>query len=195
MVCRGPCSFGSDPCHRRHPGSCSGGSHPDRHQRQDYDRRAAGGVHQGVRHRPLGGNFWYDPASGLWGVMGREAFGVLQPGLPYGPVSPTASAGNTGVFINGRQINLTEALYIKSLLGVGPAGTLVARRPVRQLRRGGEPGPGRKSFRHREGGGSVPRRQQLLLQQRDGTECADHAGVRQRDDRHPGQQGGLHHRV
>ena len=67
--------------------------------------------------RPLGGNFWYDPASGLWGVVGREAFGVLQPGLPYGPVSATASAGNTGVFINGRQINMTEALYIKSLLG------------------------------------------------------------------------------
>ena len=67
--------------------------------------------------RPLGGNFWYDPASGLWGVVGREAFGVLQPGLPFGVVSPTASAGTTGVFINGRQINLTEALYIKSLLG------------------------------------------------------------------------------
>lgn len=66
---------------------------------------------------PLGGNFWYDPASGLWGVVGREAFGVLQPGLPYGQVSPQASAGNTGVFINGRQINLAEALYIKSLLG------------------------------------------------------------------------------
>jgi hypothetical protein len=67
--------------------------------------------------QPLGGNFWYDPVSGLWGVVGREAFGVLQPGLPYGPVSPTASAGTTGVFINGRQINLAEALYIKSLLG------------------------------------------------------------------------------
>ena len=67
--------------------------------------------------RPLGGNFWYDPTSGLWGVVGREAFGVLQPGLPFGAVSPTASAGNTGVFINGRQINPTEALYIKSLLG------------------------------------------------------------------------------
>jgi hypothetical protein len=66
---------------------------------------------------PLGGNFWYDPASGLWGVVGREAFGVLQPGLPFGAVSATASAGNTGVFINGRQINTTEALYIKSLLG------------------------------------------------------------------------------
>lgn len=67
--------------------------------------------------RPLGGNFWYDPASGLWGVVGREAFGVLRPGLPYGPVAPTASAGTTGVFINGRQINMAEALYIKSLLG------------------------------------------------------------------------------
>ena len=67
--------------------------------------------------QPLGGNFWYDPASGLWGVVGREAFGVLRPGLPYGPVAPTASAGTTGVFINGRQINMAEALYIKSLLG------------------------------------------------------------------------------
>ncbi|MEO8200756.1 MAG: hypothetical protein ABI679_09570 [Gemmatimonadota bacterium] len=67
--------------------------------------------------RPLGGNFWYDPASGLWGVVGREAFGVLRPGHSYGQLSPVASAGNTGVFINGRQINMAEALYIKSLLG------------------------------------------------------------------------------
>jgi hypothetical protein len=67
--------------------------------------------------RPLGGNFWYDPASGLWGVVGREAFGVLRPGHAYGTLSPTASAGTTGVFINGRQINLAEAMYIKSLLG------------------------------------------------------------------------------
>ncbi len=67
--------------------------------------------------RPLGGNFWYDSASGLWGVVGREAFGVLRPGHAYGTVSPSASAGTTGVFINGRQINMAEALYIKSLLG------------------------------------------------------------------------------
>lgn len=67
--------------------------------------------------QPLGGTFWYDSASGLWGVVGREAFGVLRPGHSYGPLSPTASAGTTGVFINGRQINMAEALYIRSLLG------------------------------------------------------------------------------
>ena len=66
---------------------------------------------------PLGGNFWYDPRSGLWGVTGREAFGLLRPGHEYGPLAPTASAGNTGVFINGRQINLAEALYIRNLFG------------------------------------------------------------------------------
>ncbi len=67
--------------------------------------------------QPLGGNFWYDSVSGLWGVVGREAFGVLHPGHAYGPLSPTASAGNTGVFVNGRQINMAEALYIRALLG------------------------------------------------------------------------------
>ena len=66
---------------------------------------------------PMGGDFWYDPKSGLWGVKGREAFGVLRPGHAYGTLAPTASAGTTGVFINGRQINAAEALYIQGLLG------------------------------------------------------------------------------
>ena len=66
---------------------------------------------------PLAGNFWYDTRSGLWGVDGREAFGVLRPGHGYGQLSPTASRGTTGVFINGRQINMAEALYIRNLLG------------------------------------------------------------------------------
>lgn len=66
---------------------------------------------------PLAGDFWYDPLSGLWGVRGREAFGVLRPEHAYGLLAATASAGNTGVFINGRQISLAEALYIRNLLG------------------------------------------------------------------------------
>src|SRR5262245_24419895 len=67
--------------------------------------------------QPLGGDFWYDSRSGLWGVKGREAFGVIRPGHNYGPLSPAASAGKTGVFINGRQINTAEALYIRNMLG------------------------------------------------------------------------------
>lgn len=66
---------------------------------------------------PLAGAFWYDTRSGLWGVNGREAFGILRPGHSFGALAPTASAGTTGVFINGRQINLAEALYIRTLLG------------------------------------------------------------------------------
>lgn len=66
---------------------------------------------------PLAGNFWYDSRSGLWGVQGREAFGVLRPGHDYGALSPSASAGTTGVYINGRQINVAEAMYIQRLLG------------------------------------------------------------------------------
>jgi hypothetical protein len=66
---------------------------------------------------PLAGNFWYDARSGLWGVIGREAFGILRPGHTFGRLSPDASRGTTGVFINGRQINMAEALYIRNLLG------------------------------------------------------------------------------
>lgn len=66
---------------------------------------------------PLAGDFWYDARSGLWGVKGREAFGLLRPGHNYGTLAATASAGTTGVFINGRQINVAEALYLRNLLG------------------------------------------------------------------------------
>jgi hypothetical protein len=66
---------------------------------------------------PLAGDFWYDTRSGLWGVKGREAFGLIRPGHGYGTLAATASAGTTGVFINGRQINVAEALYLRNLLG------------------------------------------------------------------------------
>ena len=66
---------------------------------------------------PLAGDFWYDTRSGLWGVKGREAFGLLRPGHTFGTLATTASAGNTGVFINGRQINVVEADYLRNLFG------------------------------------------------------------------------------
>jgi len=66
---------------------------------------------------PAPGRFWYDPASGLWGVEGSAPYGMLRPGHNYGQLSSRASNGNTGVFINGREINLVEAMFYYRLFG------------------------------------------------------------------------------
>ena len=67
---------------------------------------------------PPPGNYWYDPRSGLYGYWGREAAGYIKPGHDFGDVPAQASGGNTGVFINGREINLTEAQFFQRLFGV-----------------------------------------------------------------------------
>lgn len=66
---------------------------------------------------PPPGRYWYDSRSGLYGNWGHEAAGYIRPGHDFGPVPAEASAGNTGVFINGRQINLVEAQFIQRLFG------------------------------------------------------------------------------
>ena len=66
---------------------------------------------------PPPGRYWYDSRSGLYGNWGHEAAGYIRPGHDFGPVPADASAGNTGVFINGRQINLVEAQFIQRLFG------------------------------------------------------------------------------
>jgi uncharacterized caspase-like protein len=63
------------------------------------------------------GRYWYDPQSGLYGVWGREAAGFIRHGHDFAPLPPDASHGNTGVFINGREINMTEALYFQQIFG------------------------------------------------------------------------------
>lgn len=63
------------------------------------------------------GHYWYDSVGGLYGVMGREAAGFMQPGHDFGPLPANASSGTTGVFINGRQINMVEAMYCQRLFG------------------------------------------------------------------------------
>lgn len=63
------------------------------------------------------GHYWYDSRSGLWGLMGHEAAGFLRPGHDFGPLSPNPSNGTTGVFINGREINMAEAMYVQQMFG------------------------------------------------------------------------------
>lgn len=64
------------------------------------------------------GRYWYDDVSGLWGPEGGPTAGQLLPGLGLGgPLRSDASHGDTGIFINGRQIHGLEAAYLRGLFG------------------------------------------------------------------------------
>jgi hypothetical protein len=63
------------------------------------------------------GRYWYDPRSGLYGKWGFEAAGYIRPGHDFGPLPANASNGNTGVIINGREINMTEAMFFQRIFG------------------------------------------------------------------------------
>jgi hypothetical protein len=53
-----------------------------------------------------GGAYWYDRVSGAWGLDGGATAGWIMPNLDLGgPLPADASHGNTGVFINGRELN------------------------------------------------------------------------------------------
>jgi len=69
------------------------------------------------RYAPPRGRYWYDTISGAWGVEGRETYGFILPGYDLGPIATDASAGDTGVFINGREINTAEALGLQRTFG------------------------------------------------------------------------------
>lgn len=64
---------------------------------------------------PPRGRFWYDSASGLYGFWGREAAGYIRPGHNFGPLGAHASAGNTRLFMNGRELNWAELMFLQVL--------------------------------------------------------------------------------
>ncbi len=69
------------------------------------------------------GNYWYDKDSGLIGRMGEGAATLIYPGHNYGALDPKSSNGNTGVFINQREITEFELQYLMSLFQIQiPAG-------------------------------------------------------------------------
>lgn len=67
--------------------------------------------------RPLPGNYWYDPNCGLYGVVGYPAYGFMFPGHDYGPLQQDVSNGNTGVFVNGRELPQLEWAVWSYMLG------------------------------------------------------------------------------
>ncbi|GFS43205.1 hypothetical protein Acr_00g0084210 [Actinidia rufa] len=53
------------------------------------------------------GNYWYDYQAGFWGVMGHPCLGIIPPFIEeinY-PMPENCAAGNTGVLVNGRELN------------------------------------------------------------------------------------------
>ena len=71
------------------------------------------------RVRIQDGNYWYDPMTGGWGFRGGPTVGVMQAGLSLGgPLPADASNGNTGVFINGRQLPLQDLMLLQQVVSV-----------------------------------------------------------------------------
>jgi hypothetical protein len=69
----------------------------------------------GVAPRP--GRYWYDTRSGLYGAVGYQAFGFMFPGHEFGALDRDASQGNSGVFVNGRELPESEWLIWSYMLG------------------------------------------------------------------------------
>lgn len=69
-------------------------------------------------HSPLpNGNYWYDRMCGAWGVMGGPVLCTLEPNHDIGgPLQPGASLGNTGVFINGRELHYLEIALLNRVV-------------------------------------------------------------------------------
>ncbi len=64
------------------------------------------------------GSYWYDARSGVWGLQGQPVAGILPAGLALGgPLASDASAGRTGVFINGRQLPTAELQSLNQRVG------------------------------------------------------------------------------
>ncbi|ARU54645.1 MAG: hypothetical protein MI864_05615 [Pseudomonadales bacterium] len=110
------------------------------------------------------GRYWYDRVSGAWGYENGPIAGQIWPGLPVSaPLPADISRGNTGIFINGREITAQEREFIRAYLGY----TLPGRYWVNAYGVGGPEGQGPmfdlsgmapqggNSVGHRARGGSV----------------------------------------
>jgi hypothetical protein len=76
-------------------------------------------IEQRLQARVPDGSYWYDKISGAWGLEGGPTLGFTLPGLGIGgPLRPDASNGNTGVFINGRQLHLMDVQSLQQITGV-----------------------------------------------------------------------------
>lgn len=71
--------------------------------------------------RIVNGDYWYDKISGAWGYVGGPAMGQIYPFIDLGgPLQTNASNGNTGVFINGRELHMLDVRALQQITTVIP---------------------------------------------------------------------------
>ncbi|XP_075508531.1 uncharacterized protein LOC142545305 [Primulina tabacum] len=62
------------------------------------------------------GEYWYDIRAGFWGVMSHPCLGIIMPNIEefnY-PMPKNCAAGNTGIFVNGRELNQKDLDLLSS---------------------------------------------------------------------------------
>jgi hypothetical protein len=65
--------------------------------------------------------YWYDRLSGAWGLQGGPTLGFIQAGLDLGgSLRADACNGDTGVFINGRELHRLDVVGLQQLGPVWP---------------------------------------------------------------------------
>jgi hypothetical protein len=75
-------------------------------------------LEQTFQTRMPDGRYWYDQMSGAWGQEGGPTLGFTIPQLPIGgPLPADISKGNTGVFVNGRELPTQDLLGLQQLTG------------------------------------------------------------------------------
>lgn len=64
------------------------------------------------------GHYWYDRATGAWGMKCGPGLGLGAAGLDLGgEMKADASCGNTQVFFNGRELHQIDLMGLQSLSG------------------------------------------------------------------------------
>jgi hypothetical protein len=76
-------------------------------------------IEAAYRVRIADGDYWYDRTSGLWGVRGSGVRGVIvaELALGGGALRGDASGGDTGVFVNGRELPRSDLSALEGLVG------------------------------------------------------------------------------
>jgi hypothetical protein len=88
-------------------------------------------LQQTYRTRIPSGHYWYDRVSGAWGFEDGPAQGQIQPGLVLGgPLRADASRGDTGVFVNGRELHRLDVVALQRCVIVIPGRYWVDARGV-----------------------------------------------------------------